>query len=246
MQIRRIPDPNQPAQPYQQAQQQPEPVEPSEPDISQNEIEELRELQELRRIKKLLDATRPDAKPFLKAVGKHSVELPAPKAVQQPQVLPDTGLPENYEEFLEPEETETTIDYNPQQRKPLPPPPQKKVAIPVKHVQPRKPIQQPAPRPVQESIELPEPEPAETTYRPFLLAVLGMVGGIALLAFGIFNAGGFYETGSRLSGDLARFFYVFQIANILEIVGILVILTYSRKAVTIVRENRKKARQDNY
>ena len=78
-------------------------------------------------------------------------------------------------------------------------------------------------------IAVPEPEPAGRDYRPVLLAVIGIVCGVGLLAFGIFNAGGFYETGSRLSGDLARFFYVFQIANIMEIVGILIIWTYAKK-----------------
>jgi hypothetical protein len=83
--------------------------------------------------------------------------------------------------------------------------------------------------PRESHIAVPEPEPAGRPYRSILLAVLGIVGGIALLSFGIFNAGGFYETGSRLSGDLARFFYVFQIANIMEVVGILIIWVYAKK-----------------
>jgi hypothetical protein len=56
-----------------------------------------------------------------------------------------------------------------------------------------------------------------------LLPVIGIIVGLVLLAFGIFNAGGFYEQGSRLSGGLATFFYVWQIGNLLEIVGVIVV-----------------------
>ena len=52
--------------------------------------------------------------------------------------------------------------------------------------------------------------------RPVGLTVLG----VGMLAFGIWNAGGFYETGSRLSGSLATFFYTWQIANLMEIAGL--------------------------
>lgn len=62
-----------------------------------------------------------------------------------------------------------------------------------------------------------------TIHAPAMLfPIIGLLAGLVVLWFGIFNAGGFYEQGSRLSGSLAVFFYVWQVGNILEIVGVIV------------------------
>jgi hypothetical protein len=55
-----------------------------------------------------------------------------------------------------------------------------------------------------------------------LWPIITLVIGLDVLGFGIFNAGGFYESGSRLSGSLAVFFYVWQVGNILEIIGVVI------------------------
>lgn len=75
---------------------------------------------------------------------------------------------------------------------------------------------------------------------PFLNAA-GIVIGLIALTFGIFNAGGFYETSSRLSGDLAVFFYVWQIGNLLQIVGAITIYHNGLKLkdYIVARRNRK-------
>lgn len=56
----------------------------------------------------------------------------------------------------------------------------------------------------------------------FLWPVIGFLIGLGVLWFGIFNAGGFYEQGSRLSGDLAVLFYVWQAGTVLEIIGVII------------------------
>ena len=60
------------------------------------------------------------------------------------------------------------------------------------------------------------PQKANTSV---LTAVIMIVGGIGLLWFGIFNAGSFYASGTRMSGQLATIFYVWQVGNIMEIIG---------------------------
>ena len=56
----------------------------------------------------------------------------------------------------------------------------------------------------------------------FLWPIIGLIVGLGILWFGIFNAGGFYEQGSRLSGSLAVFFYVWQVGTLLEIIGVVI------------------------
>jgi hypothetical protein len=149
-----------------------------------------------------------------------------PKPVADLEPLPDTGLPANFFEEGPPYTSRQTVnEYTPY--------PEQSQTLAGIH----------RPKTVRESpITLPVPEPTETTYRSFLLPVIGIVCGIGMLAFGIFNAGGFYETGSRLSGDLARFFYVFQIANLLEIIGIVCIWAYS-KEMLYQWANRRKPKE---
>lgn len=81
-----------------------------------------------------------------------------------------------------------------------------------------------------------EPEPVDTrrsTLIPqmptvegipaILLPVAGIVVGLIVLWFGIFNAGSFYGISSRFSGDLANLFYVWQVGNVLEIIGVIAV-----------------------
>jgi hypothetical protein len=71
-----------------------------------------------------------------------------------------------------------------------------------------------------------------------LWPVLGLLVGLGVLWFGIFNAGGFYEQGSRLSGSLAVFFYVWQVGNILEIIGVVIAWENLKKIRTMLHLTR--------
>lgn len=92
---------------------------------------------------------------------------------------------------------------------------------------PREPIQEPTPI-IEPTIEdtrestIASPEPIAKGRIAFLWPIVGIVAGLAMIAFGIWNSGGFYEVGSRLSGSLARIFYVWQVGNILQIVGAII------------------------
>lgn len=77
-------------------------------------------------------------------------------------------------------------------------------------------------------------EAAEKQSIPFK-NVIGTVIGIALLVFGIWNSGGFYETSSRLSGELAVFFYVWQIGNLLQIAGAITIYHNIQKLTIYIK-----------
>jgi len=114
--------------------------------------------------------------------------------------------------------------------------------IPDPTIQPRRPVEV-----VESNTAVSQPirvdDPRESTVinqsplregRPaFLLPLLGIVGGLAMLVFGIFNAGSFYMTGTRMSGELATFFYVYQIGSVLEIVGVVIAWESLKKMVSI-------------
>lgn len=57
-------------------------------------------------------------------------------------------------------------------------------------------------------------------YQDLVMPAGGLIICLGILWFGIFNAGSFYATGTRFSGDLATIFYVWQVGNLLEIVGV--------------------------
>lgn len=70
-----------------------------------------------------------------------------------------------------------------------------------------------------------------------LWPVAGLLVGLIILWFGIFNAGGFYEQGSRLSGSLATFFYVWQVGTILEIFGVMIAWENLKRIKAILRSS---------
>lgn len=66
--------------------------------------------------------------------------------------------------------------------------------------------------------------------------IIGVVAGLFLLYFGIWNMGGFYLPGSRLSGSLAIFWYVWQIGTLLEITGAILVYHFGQKLIPVAKE----------
>lgn len=59
----------------------------------------------------------------------------------------------------------------------------------------------------------------ETSLPAFLWPVVGIVAGLGMILFGVWNSGSFYMTGTRLSGTLATIFYIWQAGTLLQITG---------------------------
>ena len=83
-------------------------------------------------------------------------------------------------------------------------------------------------------------EPIADGYIAVLFPVVGIIIGLLITGFGVWNSGGFYEMGSRLSGGLARIFYVWQVGNLLQIVGVLIIAFSGNKLYGIINDRRTK------
>lgn len=114
--------------------------------------------------------------------------------------------------------------------------------IPDPTIQPRRPVEvAESNNPVSQPVRIDDTRestvinqtPLRTGLPVFLWPLLGIVGGLATMAFGIFNAGSFYMTGTRMSGDLATFFYVYQIGSVLEIIGVVIAWESLKKMVSI-------------
>ena len=71
----------------------------------------------------------------------------------------------------------------------------------------------------------------DKVYRP----IIGVVVGLLLLYFGVWNMGGFYLPGSRLSGSLAIFWYVWQIGTLLEIAGAILVYHFGQKLIPTIK-----------
>jgi hypothetical protein len=69
---------------------------------------------------------------------------------------------------------------------------------------------------------------------PDVVVAIKVIAGLFMLLFGIWNAGGFYESGSRLKGFLATVFYTWQVGNILEIAGVLLLCKMRREIVAFI------------
>lgn len=59
----------------------------------------------------------------------------------------------------------------------------------------------------------------ETSLPAFLWPVVGIIAGLGMILFGVWNSGSFYMTGTRLSGTLATIFYIWQVGTIFQITG---------------------------
>lgn len=103
-------------------------------------------------------------------------------------------------------------------RIPDPTKPAKPAAVrPTVAQEPLDPLFEDDPRP---STIITQPVPDVNLGWDILIPLGGFIVCIGILWFGIFNAGGFYTTGTRLEGDLARIFYVWQVGNLMEIAGV--------------------------
>lgn len=103
-----------------------------------------------------------------------------------------------------------------------------------------KPKQEPArENPVSPKIEKTDiiiPHTKTTIFDKAFRPVIGIVIGAFFLYFGIWNAGGFYLPGSRVSGSLAIFWYVWQIGNVLEITGAILVYHFGQKLIPTIKE----------
>ena len=78
-----------------------------------------------------------------------------------------------------------------------------------------------------------------TIFDKALRPIIGIVIGVFFLYFGIWNAGGFYLPGSRVSGSLAIFWYVWQIGNVFEITGAILVYHFGQKLIPTIKETVK-------
>ena len=161
---------------------------------------------------------QPPEKPIPKAPK--PVPAPAPEELIEDEELafmdhiPDVGQPVEWERGFEKLETKRYIPKDIKKPKP-----------------PEELYRQSQTNPIRDEIQSPyQPQPSTVISHESLSELVekesiplkniaGVFVGIGLVAFGIWNSGGFYETSSRLSGDLAVFFYVWQVGNLLQIAG---------------------------
>jgi hypothetical protein len=92
----------------------------------------------------------------------------------------------------------------------------------VEDIKPTSLFEEPKPVDTRRSTLIPQ-MPTVAGLPAILFPVMGIVAGLIILWFGIFNAGSFYGTSSRFSGALANLFYVWQVGNVLEIIGVVAV-----------------------